>query len=297
MNISRKIVVTFFTVVFFLCTFNINAFAGNFSNDKYKKEVKDILKQEKSLKPTKGTLAVLYFNNQSGKADYNSLQKGLAIMLNEDFSKIKQKEFQIVARGKLQALLDELNLGISGLVKPDTAPRVGKLLGAETILYGDLLSDKKAELKVNPEMLNLNKNKPLKQKDVYGQLKELVRIEKNILNNSLISLQIKVTKEERKLLEIPLSEKVSALDPLFKAVDATDRENWKEAEPLYIKSFTEDPKLLKTITELVKDIAPAVLSATAAIMFIKKLNDMKKDKGDKKESGVEKSIKGFKKLW
>ena len=138
MKNSAKFFITTFMVVFFLCTFNINAFAGNFSNDKYKKEVKDILKQEKSLKPTKGTLAVLYFNNQSGKADYNSLQKGLAIMLNEDFSKIKQKEFQIVARGKLQALLDELNLGISGLVKPDTAPRVGKLLGAETILYGDL---------------------------------------------------------------------------------------------------------------------------------------------------------------
>jgi TolB-like protein len=297
MKNSAKFFITTFIVVFLLSTFNMNAFGGWFSNDEYKKWAKEAAKQEKSLKPTKGTLAVLYFNNQSGRADYNSLQKGLAFMLMHDYSKIKQKNFQVLERGKLQAALDELKLGMSGLVKPDTAPRVGKLLGAETILYGDLLSDKKAELKVNPEMLNLNKNKPLKQKDVYGQLKELVRIEKNILNNSLISLQIKVTKEERKLLEIPLSEKVSALDPLFKAVDATDRGNWKEAEPLYIKSFTEDPNLLKTITELVNDIAPKVLTPIALGMFMQKLNDMKKDKGDKKESGVEKSIKGIKKLW
>lgn len=286
MKNNRKIVVTFFTVVFLLCMFNINAFAKNFSNDKYKKEVKEALKKEKSLKTTKGTLAVLYFNNQSGNTDYNSLQKGLALMLIKDFSKIKQKKIQIIERGKLQALVDELNLGISGLVKPDTAPRVGKLLGAETILYGNLLSDKKAELKVNPEMLNVMKKKSLEQKDVYGPLKEFVRIEKDILKNSLNSLKIVPTKEEKKLLDIPLSEKVSALDPLFKAVDATDRENWKEAEPLYIKSFTEDPNLLKTITELVKDIPPTVLSVTAAAMFIKKLHDMKKDKGKKKGFGM-----------
>ena len=135
-------------------------------------------------------------------------------------------------------------------------------------------------------MLNVKKNKLIKQKDVYGQLKELIRIEKDILNNSLSSLKIVPTKEEKKLLAIPLSKKYSALDPLFKAVDATDRENWKEAEPLYIKSFTEDPNLLKTITQLVKDIAPTVLSVTAAAMFIKKLHDMKKDKGEKKSPGM-----------
>ncbi len=286
MKSSTKFFITTFMVVFLLSTFNMNAFGGWFSNNEYKKMVKEAIKQEKSLKTTKGLLAVLYFNNQSGRADYNSLQKGLALMLFDDFAKIKRKNFQVVERGELQAVIDELKLSTSGLVKPDTAPRVGKLMGAETILYGNLLKDQKAELKVNPEMLNVKKKEPIKQKDVYGQLKELIRIEKDILQNSLNSLKIVPTKEEKKLLDIPLSEKVSALDPLFKAVDATDRENWEEAEPLYIKSFTEDPNLLKFITQLVKDIAPAVLSATAAIMFIKKLNDMKKDKGKKKSPGM-----------
>ena len=98
-------------------------------------------------------------------------------------------------------------------------------------------------------------------------------------------------------MKIPLSEKYSALDPLFKAVDATDRENWKEAEPLYIKSFTEDPNLLKIITELVKDIAPAVLTFTAGVVFIKKLHDMKKDKGkEKKEDEKSDMLKKLPKL-
>jgi len=296
MKNSKKIFITTFMVVFLLSTFNMNAFGGWFSNNEYKKMVKEAIKQEKSLKTTKGLLAVLYFNNQSGRADYNSLQKGLALMLFDDFQKIKQKNFQVVERGKLQAVIDELKLSTSGLVKPNTAPRVGKLLGAETILYGNLLKDQKAELKVKPEMLNVKKNKPLKQKDVHGQLKKIVQIEKNILNNSLKSLQIKVTKEERKQLDIPLSEKPEALENLFKGVDYVDEENWGEAEPYFIKSFTIDPNLLKIITELVKDIAPTVLSATAAIMFIKKLNDMKKDKGKKKGSGMIVPLpKGFKK--
>jgi TolB-like protein len=286
MKNNTKILIATFMIVFFLSTFNMHAFGGWFSNDEYKKWAKKAIKQEKSLKPTKGTLAVLYFNNQSGNKDYNSLQKGLALMLIDDYSKIKQKGFQVVERGKLQALVDELKLGMSGLVKPDTAPRVGKLMGAETILYGDLLSDKKTELKVNPEMLNVNKKEPIKQKDVQGQLAKIVQIEKNILNNSLISLKVKVTKEERKLLEIPLSEKPEALENLFIAVDWVDQENWGKAEPYFIKSFTIDPNLLKIITELVKDIAPTVLSATAAVLFIKKLNDMKKKKGKKKSPGM-----------
>lgn len=286
MKNSTKFFITTFMVVFLLSTFNMNAFGGWFSNDAYKKWAKEAVKQESSLKPTKGTLAVLYFNNQSGKADYNSLQKGLALMLIDDYSKIKQKGFQIIERGKLQALMDELKLGVSGLVKPETAPRVGKLLGAESILSGNLSSGKEAELNVRPEMLNVIEKKSLEQKDVHGQIKEIVQIEKNILNNSIESLQIKVTKEERKLLDIPLSEKPKALDNLFKAVDLTDQDNWKDAEAFYIKSFTEDPNLLKTIIELVKDIAPTVLSVAAAYAFIQKLQDMKKDKGEKTGSGM-----------
>ncbi len=296
MKNSTKFFMTTFMVVFLLFTFNMNAFGKMFSNDKYKKEVKEAIKQEESLKTTKGLLAVLYFNNQSGIAEYDNYQKGLALMLFDDFKKIKRKNFQVVERGKLQALIDELKLSTSGLVKPETAPRVGKLLGAETILYGDLLSEKKDELKVKPEMLNVMEKKSLEQKDVHGQIKEIVQIEKNILNNSIESLQIKVTKEERKLLDIPLSEKPEALNNLFKAVDLTDQDNWKDAEPFYIKSFTEDPNLLKTITELVMDIAPTVLSAAAAIMFINKLKDMKKDKGEKSGSGMSlPTPSGFKK--
>ena len=180
-------------------------------------------------------------------------------------------------------------MSVSGLVKPDTAPKVGRLTGAETILSGNLMSEKQAELKVNPEMLSVTKNKPLQQKDVHGQLKELNRIEKDILKNSLKSLKIVPTKEEWKDLEIPLSEKPDAYFPLFKGVDASDQKKWKEAGDRYEEAFKIDPGLIKFIKELLTEMLKIGLPIATYTLIIEKLTE--KDKGEKKGSGISPPVK------
>jgi curli biogenesis system outer membrane secretion channel CsgG len=61
-------------------------------------------------------------------------------MLITDLSEVKG--LQIVERIKLQALVEEMGLGASGLVEANTAPRVGKLLGAQWLIGGDILDGK-----------------------------------------------------------------------------------------------------------------------------------------------------------
>ncbi|MBW1877283.1 MAG: hypothetical protein JRI25_08865 [Deltaproteobacteria bacterium] len=79
------------------------------------------------------TLAVLYFQN-SGGPTYDALKVGMAQMLINDLVGIEG--VTVVERTALQAILDELELGHSGMVDPDTAARVGKLLGAEWMAMG-----------------------------------------------------------------------------------------------------------------------------------------------------------------
>ena len=104
------------------------------------------LQQEKTLSTqgvtgTPNSIAVLYFNNKSGENKLTPLQKGLAVMLITDLAKVEQ--LRVVERVRMQALLDELELGSSGLVDAETAPRVGKLLGVAKVTGGDILGDAK----------------------------------------------------------------------------------------------------------------------------------------------------------
>ena len=79
------------------------------------------------------TVAVLYFENQ-GNPELEPLKVGLAQMLITDLT--GTKGVTVVERAQLQAILDELELGHSGAVDPDTAAKVGELLGAEWMLMG-----------------------------------------------------------------------------------------------------------------------------------------------------------------
>ncbi len=95
-----------------------------------------VLKEEKALRPVeaRNTVAVLYFENKTGRSEFIPLQKGLALMLLTDLFKIR--ELQVVERIRIQALVEEMGLGASGMVDSQTTPRVGRLLGARLIIGG-----------------------------------------------------------------------------------------------------------------------------------------------------------------
>ena len=73
-------------------------------------------------------------------------------MLITDLSKIKG--IKVLERVKMQALVEELGLGISGLVEAKTFPRVGRLLGAQHLVGGDIVKGKMEDFQL-PEGLQL----------------------------------------------------------------------------------------------------------------------------------------------
>jgi len=79
------------------------------------------------------TVAVLYFDNQ-GNADLAPLSVGLSQMLITDLQ--GTPDVQIVERAQLQAILDELELGHTGVIDTTTAAQVGRLLGARWLVLG-----------------------------------------------------------------------------------------------------------------------------------------------------------------
>ena len=92
----------------------------------------------------KPVVAVLYFDNNSigkDRADYDGIGKGMADMLITDLS--QNASVTVVERERIQALLTEQNLTRSGSIDPQTAIRLGKIIGAQYMVYGGFMSDGK----------------------------------------------------------------------------------------------------------------------------------------------------------
>lgn len=220
-----------------------SAWAGQVVTQETKAWARKAVEGEKALKaPTpQNSLAVLYFKNQTGQSELDPLQKGIALLLITDLSKVKG--LQVVERVQLQALAEELGLGASGLVDPGTAPRMGNLLGSRWIVGGDILKGKIDELRIQSRPLEVMTQKILGEPFSEGQLRDLFRIEKEILFDLINLLKIEVTPPEQEALQKPCSMNLRALTDLFRAIEASDRGQYKQAGELYEAALQEDARI------------------------------------------------------
>ncbi len=202
-----------------------------------------VLEEEKSLQAVAGrnTLAVLYFQNKTGQSEIDPLQKGLTLMLITDLSKVKG--LQVVERVRLQALTEEMGLGVSGLVEPDTAPRVGKLLGTQWLAGGNILEGQPLQIQIQSNILDVPGSKILGQPSAKGELSDLFRIEKDLLFDIIKLLNIEVKPEEEKELRKACSTDIYALISLFKGIDESDHGKYEKSAELYKQALKMDPNI------------------------------------------------------
>jgi TolB-like protein len=182
-------------------------------------------------------IAIIYFDNSGGEPSMNALKKGLADMMITDLSNIKM--LNIVERDKLEAILKEQKLNNTKEFDPNTATKVGKLLGAQIILTGSYF-DMFGSLRVDARFIDVETGKILKSDGVEGQTSSFFKIQKQLSWKIIKNLDTKLTDKEKK--EIELNEKSKALsladlNEYSKALDLFD--NGKKKEALVIATKIE----------------------------------------------------------
>jgi len=214
--------------------------AGEVVTQNIKLWAKKALEEEKALRPVEGrnTVAVLYFENKTGKSEFDPLQKGLALMLITDLFAVKG--LQIVERVRLQALVEEMGFGASGLVDARSAPRVGRILGARWLIGGEITE---GSIKIQSNVLDAGEQKIIGQPLVRGEMSDLFRLEKELLFEIIKLLKIDLTPGEQEELRRPCSTNNKALMALFKGIEASDRGNYEKAAQFYESAIKEDPKI------------------------------------------------------
>lgn len=216
------------------------AMAGQVVTDTARQWAKDAVAQEQSITPAPNTVAVLYFHNRSNNPQLDPLQKGFAFLLMTDLATVEN--IRLVERVKLQALVEELDLGASGLVEKDTAPRVGKLLGASYLVGGDLQGGKASELGVQSDLLQVKDQNSLGKPSAEGQLDQVFDLEKQILFGLIDLLKVKLTPQQKERLKKPLTTNYQAFVSLCQGLEASDRGNYSGAAADYQRALTLDPQ-------------------------------------------------------
>jgi TolB-like protein len=104
----------------------------------------------------KPTVAIMYFNNNvitKDARDYDGLSKGLPDFLITEMS--SNPSIRVVERDQVQKLIDEQKLVGAGQVDRESAVKVGKLLGAQHMIFGGFMADPKGNFRIDARAVNV----------------------------------------------------------------------------------------------------------------------------------------------
>jgi tetratricopeptide (TPR) repeat protein len=239
---------------------------------KLRLDARQALAQESSIDPQnfpENSVAVLNFRNLGSNSGFDPLAKGLAGMVITDLSQVKA--LTVIERSRMQALLDEMGLGQSGLANEGTAPRVGQLLGAKKIVQGSFLDLAGGRLRLDANLSDAaaRTSKPVEQ--TSGELARFFRLEKILVFKVIDELGVTLTQaEEDAILTIP-TENLLAFLAYSRGLEARDRGDFPTAEKEFQQAIDIDPKFnnakmqLQRVSLARQDLRPSRRGLTRTI--------------------------------
>jgi TolB-like protein len=115
-----------------------------------------LVDHEAAAQAAKPTVAIMYFNNNvftKDARDYDGLTKGVPDFLISEMS--SNPNIRVIERDQVQRLIDEQKLSSGGQVDRETAVKVGKLLGAQHMIFGGFMADPKGNFRIDCRAVNV----------------------------------------------------------------------------------------------------------------------------------------------
>jgi TolB-like protein len=168
-----------------------------------------------ALAAKRPVVTVLYFDNQTGKPEYDVLQKGLADMMVTDL--VSSDTVDVVEREKLEAVLGELKLQRTKAFDPATVQKLGKLVGASHAVAG-AFQESKDTLRLSVRVIELSSNKVLVTQDVFGPSDDLFVLQEKLVTLLLSTMSVKLGTAS----QVKSARDVGTLLAYSRAVDAAD---------------------------------------------------------------------------
>jgi len=212
-------------------------------SEEVKDWAKDTVVQEKTIltrAPNPKAVTVLYFRNVSKDPTFDPLQKGFTDMLINDLLKVKS--IKVVERTRMQALLEELELGKTGLVDDASAPRIGRLMGAAHLVNGRFNLTPQEDLSLNSGIVRTEISKVIATQEEQGPVSDFFSVEKALALKIIDDLQIVLSDDERKALLAHMTRSFPAFKAYSLGLDLSDQNRIAEAIQAYKEAISIDPR-------------------------------------------------------
>lgn len=160
----------------------------------------------------KKTVAILYFDNYTGKTDYDPLGKGISSMMISDLSVVQ--EIQLVEREHMQDVVKEIDLQHTKYFDSTTAVKVGHMLGAEYIVVGAFAA-LQPNMRIDTRVVRVATGQIVKTAQVTGDQDKFFDLEQALADKLIDGLGLALSPDEHdKLLAQEKANRVDALSTM-----------------------------------------------------------------------------------
>lgn len=178
------------------------------------------------------------------------LSRGLATVMITDLSKVPQ--LRVVERARLGVLLDELALASSGpsargvagagAVAPNTAPRIGKLLGARRFAQGSLVPVGRSDVQLGASLIEVaDGTVKAAGEPVAGPLSHVLELERTLLYQVLDTLRVPVDDALKRRIGPPPTRSFAAFVAFSRGLDLEARGLTDDARREFANALRLDP--------------------------------------------------------
>jgi TolB-like protein len=184
------------------------------------------------------TVAIGYFDNNSGQAQLDYLRKAFADMLITDLS--VARAIQIVERDKLESLLKELRLGETRFIDPATAQKIGKGLSAAYVLTG-AYTVVGTQLRIDARLVRTETGEVVLAREIEGEIELFFALEKDLARRLLAALDVELAPAEKRAFETPVTTSLAALEQYGLGLNAQDAGDTTAARRYFDTALEADP--------------------------------------------------------
>jgi TolB-like protein len=176
------------------------------------------------------TVAVLAFDNNTGKSDYDHLGKGMSTMMTNDLANVD--DIRVVERERLADITNEIDRQQTRYFDSTTAVKVGRLVGAEYIVTGAFIA-MDPQMRIDTRVIRVETGVIVKTATVTGKSDQFLDLEKKLARQLVKDLDIALTPEGDAKLE--QHQKANSVDNvqdmarMSNAIDLSDRGDYANA--------------------------------------------------------------------
>jgi TolB-like protein len=208
-------------------------------------KAKNLLICPEDTDPEIQTIAIMEFDNYSigkYKEELGELSKALADFFEYDFSRFTG--LKIVERDKLDYLIRELDLVKEGMIDQASAVRVGKMLGAQLMVFGSIAQLDRKNARMVVRVVKVETSEIITSADREGK-PNFVEMEKELVKEIAGKLDVLVTDETGMAINESATTDMDAAKLYSLGLKHMDNYEYEKAYEFFKKAYEKDSSFVE----------------------------------------------------